>query len=67
MNRLALQAVADGGIFLTCSCTGLVDEEDFLETIRRAAWQAGRMLQIFHVSGAGEITRSWPTSRRDDT
>jgi len=53
MNRLALHVVAPGGIFLTCSCTGLVREEDFLESIRRAAWQAGRTLQIFHVGGAG--------------
>ncbi|HEY3788337.1 MAG TPA: RlmI/RlmK family 23S rRNA methyltransferase, partial [Urbifossiella sp.] len=53
MNRLALQVVSPGGIFLTCSCTGLVREEDFLESIRRAAWQAGRTLQIFHVGGAG--------------
>ncbi|HEV3235554.1 MAG TPA: class I SAM-dependent rRNA methyltransferase, partial [Gemmataceae bacterium] len=42
MNRLALQAVAPGGIFLTCSCTGLISESDFLECLRRAAWQAGR-------------------------
>ena len=53
MNRLALQVVAPGGIFLTCSCTGLVREEDFLESIRRGAWQAGRTLQIFEVTGAG--------------
>lgn len=53
MNRLALMAVAPGGIFLTCSCTGLVDEPNFLETIRRASWQAGRNVQVFHVSGAG--------------
>jgi 23S rRNA (cytosine1962-C5)-methyltransferase len=53
MNRLALQAVAPGGIFLTCSCTGLVSEEDFLETLRRAAWQAGRTLQVLRVGGAG--------------
>jgi len=53
MNRLALRAVAPGGIFLTCSCTGLISEADFLETLRRAAWQAGRQLQIFHISGAG--------------
>jgi 23S rRNA (cytosine1962-C5)-methyltransferase len=52
MNRLALQAVAPGGIFLTCSCTGLVSEEMFLETVRRAAWQAGRTLQVLRVSGA---------------
>jgi 23S rRNA (cytosine1962-C5)-methyltransferase len=53
MNRLALQAVAPGGIFLTCSCTGLVSETDFLEMLRRAAWQAGRIVQVFHVGGAG--------------
>ncbi|HEX4608037.1 MAG TPA: class I SAM-dependent rRNA methyltransferase [Urbifossiella sp.] len=53
MNRLALHAVAPGGIFLTCSCTGLVSESDFLESIRRAAWQAGRQLQVFKVAGAG--------------
>jgi 23S rRNA (cytosine1962-C5)-methyltransferase len=52
MNRLALQAVAPGGIFLTCSCTGLVGEDVFLETLRRAAWQAGRTLQVLRISGA---------------
>jgi 23S rRNA (cytosine1962-C5)-methyltransferase len=52
MNRLALQAVAPGGIFLTCSCTGLVSEVDFLECLRRAAWQAGRSVQVLRVSGA---------------
>ena len=53
MNRLALQAVAPGGIFLTCSCTGLVSEADFLDTLRRAAWQAGRSVQVLAVTGAG--------------
>ncbi len=53
MNKLALQAVAAGGIFLTCSCTGLVSEEMFLETLRRAAWQTGRSLQILKIAGAG--------------
>jgi 23S rRNA (cytosine1962-C5)-methyltransferase len=53
MNKLALQAVAPGGIFLTCSCTGLVSEEMFLETLRRSAWQAGRTLQVLNVAGAG--------------
>jgi 23S rRNA (cytosine1962-C5)-methyltransferase len=53
MNRLALQAVAPGGIFLTCSCTGLISEEMFLETLRRSAWQAGRSVQIIKVAGAG--------------
>lgn len=53
MNRLALQAVTPGGIFLTCSCTGLVSEADFLDTVRRAAWQAGREVQVLRVAGAG--------------
>jgi 23S rRNA (cytosine1962-C5)-methyltransferase len=53
MNRLALQAVAPGGLFLTCSCTGLVSEADFLDTVRRAAWQAGRSVQVLRIAGAG--------------
>ncbi len=52
MNRLALQAVAPGGVFLTCSCTGLVSEDAFLDAVRRAAWQAGRTLQVLRVAGA---------------
>jgi 23S rRNA (cytosine1962-C5)-methyltransferase len=52
MNRLALQAVAPGGLFLTCSCTGLVSEEAFLDTLKRAAWQGGRTLQVIQVAGA---------------
>lgn len=53
MNRLAMHVVKPGGILLTCSCTGLVREEEFLESVRRASWQAQRTLQIFHVGGAG--------------
>jgi 23S rRNA (cytosine1962-C5)-methyltransferase len=53
MNRLALLAVASGGLFVTCSCTGLISEETFLDTVRRAAWQTGRQVQILHLSGAG--------------
>jgi 23S rRNA (cytosine1962-C5)-methyltransferase len=52
MNRLAMQAVAPGGMLLTCSCTGLVREEEFLETLRRASWQAGRVLQVLRIAGA---------------
>jgi 23S rRNA (cytosine1962-C5)-methyltransferase len=47
-----LQAVAPGGIFLSCSCTGLVSEEAFLDVLRRAAWQAGRTVQVLRVGGA---------------
>jgi 23S rRNA (cytosine1962-C5)-methyltransferase len=53
MNKLALAAVKPGGIFLTCSCTGLVSEEQFLDMLRRAAFYANRTLQVIKVSGAG--------------
>lgn len=53
MNKLALGAVKPGGIFLSCSCTGLVSEEQFLDMLRRAAFYANRTLQVLRVSGAG--------------
>jgi 23S rRNA (cytosine1962-C5)-methyltransferase len=53
MNKLALAAVKPGGMFLSCSCTGLVSEEQFLDMLRRAAFYANRTLQVLKVSGAG--------------
>lgn len=53
MNKLALGAVRPGGILLTCSCTGLVSEEQFLDMLRRAAFYAGRTVQVLKVTGAG--------------
>lgn len=53
MNKLAMSVVRPGGILLSCSCTGLVSEEQFLDMIRRAAWFAGRTVQILKVAGAG--------------
>ena len=53
MNKLALSAVKPGGIFLTCSCTGLVSEEQFLDMLRRAAFYANRTVQVLKISGAG--------------
>ena len=53
MNKLALGAVKPGGLFATFSCTGLVSEEQFLDMLRRAAFFAGRTLQVLKVAGAG--------------
>jgi 23S rRNA (cytosine1962-C5)-methyltransferase len=53
MNKLAMSVVKPGGILLSCSCTGLVSEEQFVDMIRRAAFFAGRTVQILKVSGAG--------------
>ena len=53
MNKLALGVVRPGGLFATFSCTGLVSEEQFLDMLRRAAFYAGRTVQVLKVSGAG--------------
>ncbi len=53
MNRMALDVIPPGGLLLTCSCTGLVSEADFLEMLRRVALNAGREIQILDVRGAG--------------
>jgi 23S rRNA (cytosine1962-C5)-methyltransferase len=58
MNKLALGAVKPGGIFLTCSCTGLVSEEQFLDMLRRAAFYANRTVQVLKVTGAG-VDHPW--------
>jgi 23S rRNA (cytosine1962-C5)-methyltransferase len=53
MNKLALGVVKPGGMLATFSCTGLVSEEEFLGMLRRAAFYAGRTVQVLKVSGAG--------------
>ncbi len=41
LNRLAMQLVKPGGLLLTCSCAGLLPEEEFLQIIRSAAKATG--------------------------
>lgn len=53
LNRLAMAAVAPGGVLVTCSCSGLVDQPTFVQTVARAARAAGRNVQILRVNGAG--------------
>ncbi len=53
MNRMALDIIPPGGLLLTCSCTGLVGESEFLEMLRRVALNAGREIQVLEVRGAG--------------
>mgnify|MGYP003873991689 CR=1 FL=1 len=52
MNRLGMQCLEPGGVLLSCSCTGLVSEADFLDALRAAADEARLDLQIFHLAGA---------------
>ncbi len=63
LNRLAMQLVRPGGIMLTCSCAGLLQEADFIRLVRSAARTAflpsefnpnpiPRQMQIIARSGA---------------
>lgn len=53
LNRLALQKVASGGLVVTCSCSGSVDEGTFLRMLAEAATGAGRSVRILQLRGAG--------------
>lgn len=53
MNVLALKVARPGAILVSCSCSGLIGEEEFLSLVRDAARAAGRELSTFQVSGAG--------------
>lgn len=53
LNRLALGLVEPGGFFVTCSCSGLLPEDLFEETVVAAAHRLGRRLQFLERTGAG--------------
>jgi 23S rRNA (cytosine1962-C5)-methyltransferase len=51
LNQLAIQAVADDGILVSCSCSFHVSAEDLQEAIAKAARAADRHLQIIQMGG----------------
>ena len=52
LNRLGFEAVAPGGVVVTHSCSGLLQEEDFLSVLKDAARACGRDVQVLRVAGA---------------
>ncbi len=44
LNRLAMRLVRPGGLMLSCCCSGLLPEAEFLQLLRAAAAQSGRRL-----------------------
>lgn len=65
LNRLAIRLVKPGGLFLSCTCAGLLSTAEFTQIVARAARQAGqdeerfaggfrhgRDLQMFAKTGA---------------
>ena len=53
MNRLGASLVEPGGLFVTCSCSGLVTLEAFENLVIRSVHRLYRRLQIFDRSGPG--------------
>ena len=53
LNQLAISLVSPGGIFVTCSCSGLLSLEDFEQHVIKAAHRQQRRLQFFDRAGPG--------------
>ena len=53
LNQLAIGLVRPGGIFVTCSCSGLLSLEDFEQHVIKAAHRLSRRLQFFNRTGPG--------------
>lgn len=51
LNKLAMQLVKPGGLLLTCSCAGLLEEAEFLKLLHAAARQAGPELPELTAAG----------------
>ncbi|MGB0952301.1 MAG: class I SAM-dependent rRNA methyltransferase, partial [Planctomycetota bacterium] len=51
INKLALPLVKEGGFYLSCSCSGLLEPLTFQEILRRAARL--RTVRIERETGAG--------------
>lgn len=66
LNKLALSLVEPGGLFATCSCSGLMPVETFEEIVTGIAHRSGRKLQILDRTGAGAdhpVMSNCPDSR----
>ena len=53
LNRLGMVLLEPGGILVTCSCSGMLSWDEFLQFVRTAAGSCGRRVQVFRKSGAG--------------
>lgn len=52
INRVACDLLEPGGILVTCSCSGSVSREDFLQMLAGVAQRSRRTLQLLEIRGA---------------
>ncbi len=65
LNRLAMEKIRNGGILMTCSCSGSLKREDFRTVLAWSAKDAGVEVQILETLGQGmdhPIRMSFPES-----
>ena len=53
LNTLAISLVKVGGVFVTCSCSGLMSAENFESAVTKAAHRLDRRLQFIERTGPG--------------
>lgn len=53
VNTLAMDALAPGGLLLTCSCSGHVDKTSFLRVLTEAGHRLRKQVTVHAVWGAG--------------
>lgn len=53
LNTIAASIVKPGGLFVTCSCSGLVSLEDFEQSVIKGVHRLNRRLQLFDRTGPG--------------
>jgi 23S rRNA (cytosine1962-C5)-methyltransferase len=66
LNKLAVQLVSPEGLFVTCSCSGMLDAANFERIVTTSAHRQQKRLQIFDRSGAGPdhpTLSNYPESR----
>lgn len=51
LNELALSALVEGGILVSCSCSGHITSDDFVRMLSDAAFAAGRHLHVIEERG----------------
>jgi 23S rRNA (cytosine1962-C5)-methyltransferase len=52
LNRMGIGLLEREGFLITCSCSGLISREDFLDILLGAAQQARRHVQVLEQRGA---------------
>lgn len=66
LNRQAIHVVRDGGVFCSCSCSSYITEEQFLQTLQRAAVREHRRITVLEIRGQARdhpVLPAMPESR----